>query len=131
MSGVRGNPATLRRFQRNLTRVPVKIATSVATTAAPAITGLAQSAYSSGETVYGEPRPLGVHGNVLTLVASGDTQGALQFQALGRVVRARLGTRQARYLVGKYKILPTGGLPVAWNAELRRITLERLKEIAA
>lgn len=114
MSGVVGNPQNLRDLATRLKSLPVTTAQDVAAKVAPTITDLAQASYSGGQTVYGDPRPAGKFG-ALDLVETGDTQAAVRFVAIGRVVRAVLPTRYARFLVGKYRILPMGALPVAWS----------------
>lgn len=118
MSRLIGNPGTLKALDRLLREMPRVLAHRVAEAVAPKITALAQASFDAGQTVYGEARPLGVRGNRLTLVASGTTRGALRFVATGRIVRCVLGPRYAKYLVGKYKILPPGdlaALPPAWD----------------
>jgi hypothetical protein len=117
MSGLIGNPATLRELAKSLKRLPVVVAQDVAAKVAPVITGLAQASYSGGQTVYGDARPEGKHGP-LDLVVSGDTQGAVRFVAIGTVVRAVLPTPYAKFLVGKYRILPMGEMPVAWSTAI-------------
>lgn len=118
MSGIKGNPESLRRFAKNLRELPKVVAQNVASKAAPSITGLARSAYTGGQTVYGARRPFGVNDNVLTLRKSGATLGALRFVAIGTRVRVQLGTRYAKYLIGRYGILPNGGLPFEWSKRL-------------
>lgn len=110
-----GNPKNLRDLSKKLQALPKRLAQDVAARVAPVITGMAQSAYASGKTVYGESRPAGVNGNALDLVVTGDAQGGVRFNAVGTIVRAVIPVRYARFLVGKYKILPVGGLPVAWS----------------
>lgn len=125
---LRGNPQTLRALAKSMRQLPKTVAQDVAKRVAPVITDKAQAAYSGGVTVYGDPRPAGVHGNALDLIETGDTQARVHFVAIGTVVRCVLPTRQARFLIGKYRIMPLGALPVAWseaigaevNAEIER-----------
>jgi hypothetical protein len=116
--GLKGDISNLRRLKRNLRDMPTTLAASVAQRAAPALTGLAQDAYGGNVSVYGDPRPAGVDGRPLTLERSGATRRTLRFTATGTIVRCVLGTRYARYLIGKYGILPNGPLPVAWSRKL-------------
>lgn len=109
---------SLRDLKTSLRRMPISLAHSVASRAAPAITGLAVDAYHSGRTVYGEPRPAGVDGQALTLQRSGATLATLRFIAAGTIVRCVLGTPYARYLIGRYGILPSGPLPAAWDRRI-------------
>lgn len=115
MSGLVGNPKTLRELNKKLQKLPKRLAQDVAARVAPVITGKAQSAYASGKSVYDEPRPAGVNGNALDLVITGDAQEGVKFNAVGTIVRAVLPVPYAKFLVGKYKILPVGGLPFAWS----------------
>lgn len=56
-------------------------------------------------------------GRELRLVRTGATRAALRFVAVGTVIRCVLGPRYARYLVGKYRILPSGqqAVPFRWR----------------
>lgn len=131
MSGLRGNVENLRRLRSKLRKLPKVIAQNVASAVAPTITTKARGAYQGGQTVYGDPRPLGVDGNALTLHKTGRTLGALSFIAIGTIVRARLGTRYARYLIGKYRILPMGRLPISWSRAIAdAVRSEVPKELA-
>ena len=123
-AGLRGDLSSIRALKANLRAMPISLAHSVAQRAAPAMTDETQSAFSGGRTVYGEPRPSGADGKPLTLVRTGDTKRALSFVATGTLVWARLGTRYARYLIGKYSILPNGPLPAGWSRRLRAIVAE-------
>jgi hypothetical protein len=82
------------------------------------MTELTRAAYDGGRTVYGEARPPAVDGGTLTLHKSGATARDLRFEAIGTVIRCKLGPRWARYLIGKYAILPNGALPAAWSKRL-------------
>lgn len=110
-----GNPNTLRDLRRKLEALPKRLAQDVAARVAPVITGMAQSAYASGKTVYDEGRPLGVNGNALDLVITGDAQEGVKFNAVGTIVRAVMPVPYAKFLVGKYKVLPMGALPEKWS----------------
>ncbi len=118
---LRGNPRDLRALAKSLRQSPRVLAQNVAAKAAPVISSLAQAAYDSGSTVYDEPRPLGVAGQQLDLVVSGKVRGALGFSAVGTIVRCVLGPRYSRFLVGKYRILPLGALPVRWSRAIGEI----------
>jgi hypothetical protein len=82
------------------------------------MTSLAETAFNSGRTVYDAPRPVGVDGRPLKLRRTGDTEKTLRFKADGRIVRCVLGTRYAKYLIGKYAVLPMGRMPARWQARL-------------
>lgn len=126
MSGVKGNPRTLFELNRRIRKIPVVLAQEVAADVAPVLTSMAQSSYGGGQTVYGEARPSGVAGNALDLEVTGATRGDVRFVAIGTVVRAVLGTRWAKYLVGKYRILPMGAIPVAWSKRIAELARARI-----
>jgi hypothetical protein len=116
---------SLRDFKTRIRRMPITVARQVAAQAAPMLTQFAQAALASGRNVYGDPRPKGADGRDLTLVETGATKRQLRFVTDGgTVVRAQLGPRYARYLVGKYKILPVGdrtAMPVNWIKALNEL----------
>jgi hypothetical protein len=85
------------------------------------LTQLARDAHVARRSVYGESRPVGVSGEVLDLEVSGATARDLRFVANGTIVRAVLGTPYARFLIGKYSILPNGAIPAEWSARLRAL----------
>lgn len=114
---LKGNPENLRAFAKKLRTIGKVVAQRVATKVAPSITTLARSAYADGQTVYGDARPAGVHGNALSLVKSGATQAAMRFVSIGTKVRVQLGPRYARYLI-RYGILPNGALPFKWSQQI-------------
>jgi hypothetical protein len=120
MSSLKGNLASINGFKGRLRSLPVKLAQSVATRAAPAMTGLTRGAFDGGRTVYGGTRPGGVRGP-LTLEQTGATKRNLRFHSVGTVVRCVLGTRWAKFLIGKYEILPNGRLPAEWSDRLRAL----------
>jgi hypothetical protein len=45
------------------------------------------------------------------------------FKRVGTIIRAELSARYARYLVGKYKVLPMS-LPAAWRDYLQTLIAE-------
>lgn len=124
MGALKGNLASLKALKQTIRTRPVTIAADVARRAAPAMTGLATDAFASDRTVYGEARPESTHGGSLSLVKSGATRDALRFVSIGTIVRCVLPTKWARYLIGKYGILPNGALPVAWSRKLDQVLSE-------
>lgn len=117
----RGDLSTFNRLKKNLRALPISLAHDVAKRAAPNMTDFATGAYNSGRTVYDAARPLGVNGNRLSLHRTGDTEKTLRFKADGRIVRCVLGTRYAKYLIGKYGVLPSGRIPARWQARLAEL----------
>lgn len=117
-ANIRTGNAALGGLKSRLRALPVTLAHAIAQRAAPALAGLATGAYDGGRTVYGESRPTGVNGQPLDLEETGATRRTVNFSASGRIVRAALGTPYARYLIGKYRILPNGPLPVGWKQRI-------------
>jgi hypothetical protein len=107
-----------------LKRMPVSLANDVAQASAPGLTLRTRGAYDGGKTVYGEARPAGVDGGALTLEKTGATKAAVRFVANGRIVRCVLPTKYAKFLVGKYKILPNGAMPAEWSQYLAGLVRE-------
>lgn len=132
MSSVRGSTRNLREIGRELSELPLSAAIETAQAAAGEITGQAGATYDAGQNVYGGPRPLGVRGNPLSLKRSGAVRGDMRFVSDGGTkIRAVLGERYAKYLVGKYRILPIGAsaLPTAWLSGIDRIAREQLDRL--
>lgn len=126
---LKGDLSSIKGLKASLKALPLSVAHSVAQRAAPAMTGLTQGAFASGQSVYGDARPLGADGHRLTLERTGTTKRTLRFTSNGTIVRCVLGTRYAPFLIGKYDVLPNGPLPAGWSqrlAELVRDTPVRL-----
>lgn len=119
--GLRGDLGSIRGLKQRIQSFPRTLAVGVASRAAPAMTGLARDAYSSGRSVYGEARPTGARGQALTLRKTGAVAGQLRFTAIGTIVRCVLGPSYAKYLIGKYGILPNGALPAGWSKRLAEL----------
>lgn len=121
---IRGDLRRINDLKARLRAMPITLAEKVAGRAAPAMTAKTQGAYNSGRTVYGTPRPAGVDGKPLTLRRTGAVADDLAFVVHGTIIRARLGPDYARYLIGRYDILPNGAMPVEWAVELRRLVAD-------
>jgi Na+/glutamate symporter len=52
---------------------------------------------------------------------TGATEATLRFVAIGTIVRCVLGTPYARYLIGNYRVLPMGAMPVSWSRQIADI----------
>jgi hypothetical protein len=125
-AGLRGNLASISKLRRDLKEFPLSLAYAVAQKAGPELSTLTRAAYKGGRTVYGDSRPAGKYGP-LDLERSGRTVASLRFEANGSQVRAVLGTPWAKYLIGKYRVLPMGFIPVEWSRALAAIVkAERL-----
>jgi hypothetical protein len=118
---LKGNLSPLRGLKQTIRALPLTVAADVSKRAAPALTGLTQQAFGSNQTVYGDARPAGVDGQALSLVKSGATRDALRFISIGTVVRCVLPTRYAKYLIGRYGVMPSGALPAKWSAKLAQL----------
>ncbi len=126
MSGVANLNAgitTIARLRKAIADLPLRIRQAVATDAADALNAEVRADFARGVTVYDEPRPAGVKGQKLSLVKTGTTKRETGFDAKGTIVRAELATRYAKYLVGKYRILPQK-IPPAWQRMLEKIVRE-------
>lgn len=114
---------SLNRLRASIKALPLRIRSAVAKDAEAVLTSAVRDAFDAGETVYDTPRPSGKAGQRLTLVRTGATRSDLGFVAIGTIVRAVLGRKYQRYLVGKYQILPQR-LPAEWSKKLGQIVQE-------
>jgi hypothetical protein len=128
---------SIREFKQRLAKLPLSVAHTIAQQAAPMLTRFAQEANARRENVYGDPYPEGADGAQLDLVHTGDTRRTLRFVVNGTIMRCALGPRYARFLIGKYRILPIGDrsdMPSNWRRaldELARTVVERPNLVAA
>jgi hypothetical protein len=118
MSALKGNVSDLKKLGARLNKFPTTIVASVASKTAPKLTTNANSAFTSGRTVYGQTRPPSTSGQPLTLRRTGATEATLRFVAIGTIVRCVLGTPYAKYLIGNYRVLPMGRMPVQWSRDI-------------
>jgi hypothetical protein len=131
---LRGDLGTLRALRNSIASMPVTLSHAVAARVAPNLTEQAQDSYDSGRTVYGAARPKGVKGNDLDLVETGAVRSQLKFNALGTKVTVSIGPNYARFLIGKYGILPSGdraAIPAPWVAAIDRIVKEEAAKYVA
>lgn len=112
---------SIRDFKTRLKALPLSVAHEISQQAAPMLTAFLQEANAARVNVYGDPYPRSLDdrrdGEQLTLVATGTTRRQLRFVVDGTLIRCALGPRYAKYLIGKYKILPIGdrtSMPVNW-----------------
>lgn len=118
---LKGNVNDLRKLGARLNKFPTTVVHNVARKTAPVLTQRANSAYTSGRTVYGDRRPTGSNGQPLTLRRTGATEATLRFVAVGTIVRCVLGTPYAKYLIGNYRVLPMGAMPVEWSTQISNL----------
>jgi len=124
---------SLRELKGVIAVMPITVAQEVATEGAKEMNVLLRAAFMARETVYGDSRASTKHaaGKDLSLLDTTATFRTLRFVQEGTVLRCALGTKYAKYLIGKYKILPIGDrteIPVKWTRvldEIARIAFER------
>lgn len=112
-------------IRKMLAALPRTVAQTTATKVAVALSDMTQAAYDSGSTVYDTARPTGAKG-ALDLVDTGAARNGIGFIAVDTIVRSAMTVRYAKYLVGKYKIMPVGVLPSAWQERIRAIFEEEV-----
>lgn len=129
MSGLVGNPRTLKRFAQSLQQLPTRITSKIAERSAPAITTALQTTFAAGTDPYGQPWAPGADGKPVDLVESGKLRGTLSFYPIGRRIVAKLGVKYAKFQVGRRRVLPPGGrpLPVAWSEQLAEIANAQIR----
>jgi hypothetical protein len=122
VSGLRGELGSIRRLNKKLLTMSTEMSQKVARRAASALSYFARTSYGANNTVYDDPRKLSVDGNPLSLVRTGRVKRDLYFVADGTKVRMKFGPKYAKYLIGKYTILPIGKatLPWKWQEALQR-----------
>lgn len=133
MSGVRNMPAglaSLSKLGSAMRAAPLRIRTNVAKEGSVALTDDLREDFDGGRTAYGDPRPLSKAGTPLSLVKSGGTKATLVFKAIGTILRVALGTKHAKFLVGKYGMLPNPKrLPSDWQKKLAGIVRGQVADI--
>ena len=128
MSGLVGNPRTIKRFLASLQSLPVRVTSKIAERSAPVITSAVQASFAAGTDPYGQPWAPGADGQKVDLYQTGALRRGLAFYPVGRRLMARLGVRYAKFQVGRRRVLPPGGkpLPVAWSEQLATIANEEI-----
>ena len=92
------------------------------------MTQLALGSFDSGQTAYDTARPRSVDGKPLSLEKSGAFRRAISFVATGRDIRLTRLPEYGGYLIGKYRALPNGPLPVAWRDQMTEIAAHVLHD---
>ena len=120
MATVRKLPGSksIRAINKEIAAMPTTAAVEAAAKVAPILTGFVQADYTSGRTVYGEPRPPHPRtGRVPTLIATGKTLASIAFTSDGTILRAKLTGDHVKYLIGWFKIMPIGNaaIPAKWK----------------
>jgi hypothetical protein len=117
--------SSLRALSKGLRELPVRAAQEIASKAAPELSKLADDAFASGKDAYGNPWVPGADGNAVTLEQSGRLRRALGFTSVGTILRSVLGVPYAKYIIGRWPILPRPKtLPASYSEALARVTGE-------
>lgn len=122
--------SSIARLKTAIKELPLKIRAAVARDAKDILNARMRENFAAGQTVYDVARPLSVSGKALSIVKSGKTLSQLYFVAIGTILRVQLPTKYAKYLVGKYQIMPMS-LPVAWRGELEKLVRDYRRTFAA
>ncbi len=119
-AGLKGSPASLKKFASSLRTLPKVVAQKVATASAPPLTVDTHRTFSAGTDPYGVPWAPGADGQRVTLVASGDLMRALAYTSTGTIIRLRTLPAYAKYQLGKRRVAPAQGsaLPPTFKAIL-------------
>lgn len=132
---LRGNPQSLRDYAKRMQRVASPSTVErIVREGSSVLTAQLQSDFDSGNTAYGDARPSGRHGPV-TLRKTGRLASFLRFAAVGRLMRAVLAVPYARFMIGRFQILPRGGgkLPYKWSEQLggiaRRVMSDTMRGV--
>jgi hypothetical protein len=124
VAGLQKGISSINRLRGEIKALPLRIRSAVAKDAAAILDRRMRDSFTAGETVYGTPRPVSVKGTPLKLVKSGKTQNALHFVSVGTIVRAQLATPYAKYLVGKYQVMPQSSIPAEWRPDIEQVVRE-------
>lgn len=123
--GVRST-APIEEIKRLIAQLPKYLKQEGARRVAEKATELTLRAYDSGRQVDGSLRPLGVRGNKLTLVKTGETRRGLRW--VGRRGQVILIAAGATQYIAKYGILPDAkGIPQGWRRHFAIILNEVLR----
>ena len=120
--GLNGNVGDLKSLGARLRGFSTSMVYEVAKQSAPILTRNAVATYNQRRGVYGESFGASkVTGQPLTLKRTGSAYRSVRFEAIGTKIRCVLGRRYTKFLIGKFKILPMGRLPVNWTRDMREI----------
>lgn len=121
----------LREFNHRLKKIDcIEIARDVAERACAPLTELAQKAFASGETVYGQARPSGKHGPVTLIGKNKAIVSGLRFFSAGSIrIMARLNGKETN-INKRFGYLPyvNDTLPYDWTKAIQKVWLDVMKE---
>jgi hypothetical protein len=120
MSGLRGDLSSIRRFSESLKTLPFWAGREAARRSAPILTKLAQETFARSEDPNGVAWAPNVDGKTVTLRQSGTLAQFMVYVAVGTIMRVALGTKYAKYQIGKRHVFPAFGavLPEAYRTAL-------------
>lgn len=121
---------SLSQFSNDLRKLPLKVAQQVATSAAPAITKLAERSFAASEDPYHNRWKLSVKGQAVTLDKTGALKRQIRYVAIGTKLRVKLGVAYAKYQIGKRPVYPQQavGLPDDYVETLKRIAVRVVRD---
>lgn len=121
---------SLSEFANDLRRLPKVVAIRVAEECAPVLTSLAKATFDASEDAYGRSWRPGKGGQRVTLKKSGDLERTLRYVAIGTKLRVALGTKYAKYQIGKRPVFPRQGgeLPEEYSRALQRTAVRVVRE---
>jgi hypothetical protein len=121
---------SLSQFASDLKRLPRVVAIRVAEESAPILTALAKETFDAGENAYGNTWKEGKKGQRVTLRKTGALASFLRYVAIGSKLRVALGTKYAKYQIGKRPVFPrqNGELPVSYSQALQRTAVRVVRE---
>lgn len=121
-AGLRGDLSRIRALERSIRELPRVVGAKVAAAAADQITAMNRATFAAGRNAYGDPWLPGTDGQPVDLKETGALAASIAYRSAGTRLRAHLGPRYAKYVVGKRPVLPTGRLPLKMSEALRVTT---------
>ena len=120
---------SIHKFAQGLRELPRLVANRAATLAAERLTEVARGTFERSENAYGRSWILSSKGERVTLRDTGSLARTIRYKAIGTRIRVELGTRYAKYQVGRRPIFPTqtSALPPAYVAALKASVAEALE----
>ena len=122
----------MTKLAATLRALPTVLAQRVASKAAPIISDLAAESFDGSRDPYGAAWAPAKDGGTVTLRRTGTLESFLRYVAIGTRLRVALGTKYAKYQIGKRPVYPRPGLlPKAYSDALERTTIEEARAAIA
>ena len=118
MAQIKRKGPSIRAIKQRLDDTRIEVATEVARQSVGAVNAIARSDFASGRNCYGEARALGRNGNVVSLHDTGRLGREFGFEQIGTSLRMEIAIPYAKYMVGRFEILPIGdrsAIPIRWK----------------